>query len=141
MDLRKHTKENYIEDAVIKTIAAFLNTDGGHLLVGIADDGTLTGIQNEVELLFKNRDKFLLHLKNLLKSKIGEQFYPYIDQRIVDVSGKDILVVACDESASEVFVDQKDFYVRTNPATDRLEGRRLIEYINNHFKKKPPAQG
>jgi len=51
----------------------------------------------------------------------------------VKCDGKLILKVDCDKSVSEVYVDSIDFYVRTNPATDKLEGPKLIEYIRNHF--------
>jgi hypothetical protein len=33
-----------------------------------------------------------------------------------------------------VYVDNKDFFVRTNPSTDQLEGPKLVAYIQNHFK-------
>ena len=46
---------------------------------------------------------------------------------------KKVLLVECKRSKSACFIDGKDFYVRTNPATDKLEGTKLVEYINNHF--------
>jgi hypothetical protein len=36
---RKH--DRIVTHAVLKTIAAFLNTEGGDLLIGVADDGPL----------------------------------------------------------------------------------------------------
>ncbi len=134
LDVAKQTKESYIELAAIKTIAGFLNTDGGTLLIGVNDDGRITGIEKEIELFYKNKDKFLLQFKNLLKSKIGEQFYPFIDQNIINVDGTNIFCVDCRPSTDAVYVDEKDFYVRTNPATDKLEGRKLVDYIQYHFK-------
>ena len=48
--LRWNLKENrqddkFITHAVLKTVAAFLNTDGGDLLIGVADDGAIVGIE------------------------------------------------------------------------------------------------
>jgi len=135
LDVKKQTKEKYIEDVVIKTIAAFLNTDGGVLLVGVTDAGVVNGVDAEIHKFHKNPDKFLLHFKNALKTRIGEQFYPFIDHRLVKVDSKHVLYVDCKESTDPVYVDGNDFYVRTNPATDKLDGPKMVSYINNHFKK------
>jgi len=127
-------KEAYIEDASLKTIVAFLNTEGGTLLVGVSNDAQIFGIDGEIEKLFENTDKFLLHFKNRLKSKIGEQFYPFIDNRLVKVDDVNVLLVECKASQTPCYLEGKDFYVRTNPATDKLEGPKLVEYVKHHFR-------
>lgn len=133
LDVRKGTKENYIELSALKTLVAFLNTEGGTLLVGVSDKGELLGINKEVDKLYKNNDKFLLHLKNQIKQRIGEQYYPFINQRIVSVSGSYILMIECSKSSNPCYLDSKDFFVRTNPATDKLEGPKLVGYVQSHF--------
>lgn len=133
LDVRKNTKQKYIELFVLKTVVAFLNTEGGILLVGVNDDGNITGLDEEINKFHKNLDKFLLHFKNLIKVRIGEEFYPYIDYKAIQIDGELVLMVECKASQSECYLDNKDFYVRTNPATDKLEGPRLVEYIRNHF--------
>ena len=133
LDVRKGKKEKYIEKEVLKTIVGFLNTDGGILLVGISDDGRVVGLEGEISLYNNNLDRYLLHFKNLVKAQIGEDFYPYIDYRMVDVNGKLVLFVECEASAKPCFLNQKEFFVRTNPATDLLEGPKLIEYIRHRF--------
>jgi len=135
LDVRKQpqSKEAYIEEAALKTIVAFLNSDGGDLLVGVSDGGELLGLGAEIERLHQsNTDKFLLHLKNLLR-RIGEQHYPLINQRLVVVAGAQILWVRCAPAARPVFLDDEAFFVRTNPATDKLTGRKMFEYIKNRF--------
>ena len=133
LDVRKGIKEKYIELAALKTIVAFLNTDGGTLLIGVNDDGDVPGISAEVEKLFRNNDKFLLHFKNLLTQKIGEQYYPFINQKLVSLMGNTVLMVECKSCSEPCYLDQKDFYVRTNPATDKLDGPKLVQYVQNHF--------
>jgi len=136
LDIKKNTKEKYIELMSLKTIVGFLNTDGGDLLVGVADNSELYGIEHEIEKFHRNsEDRFLLHFKNLLKTRIGEEFYPFIEYQIVKIDDKKILRVNCEPADSPCYLDKKEFYVRTNPATDKLEGPQLVEYINRHFKK------
>ena len=134
IDVKKKTKEKYVELSALKTIVAFLNTEGGTLLLGVADNGELTGIDIEIDKFHKsNTDKFLLHMKNIIKTRIGEEFYPYIDYKLVAISDKNVLFVKCKESESPCYLDDAVFYVRTNPATDKLEGPKLVQYVKNHF--------
>ena len=132
--MREGTKKKELQLEVIKTIAAFLNSDGGNLLIGVNNDGKITGLENEIDKFHKSNDKFLLNFKDILKDKIGAQFYPLINQRLVIIESKLILLVSCLPSEKVVFVENEDFYVRTNPATDKLTGTRQFEYIQNRFK-------
>jgi len=133
LDVKKGTKEKYITESVLKTLVAFLNTDGGVLLVGISDSGEISGIDEEIEKFHRSSDAFMLDFKNHLKKRIGEQFYPFIDQRIVLVESRRVLVVECKKSHQPCFLDGEVFYVRTNPATDKLEGPKLLDYVKNRF--------
>lgn len=132
--VKKQTKEKYIEDEVIKTIAAFFNTDGGVLLIGVHDSGDVLGIDKEINKFYQNKDKFLLHFVNKFKERIGEQYFHFLDHRLVAVDSKLILYVECQQSDSAVYVDDKVFYVRTNPSTSQIEGPKLVDYIKSHFK-------
>ena len=88
MDIKSGNKEKYLETAALKTVAAFLNSDGGDLLVGVDDDGNVTGVNNELEKFYKKEDKYLLSFKNQVKSKIGEAFYPLVDYQLVNIALK-----------------------------------------------------
>lgn len=133
LNLRTREKDPRIEKSIIKTIAAFLNSDGGTLLVGVNDEGQLPGVEGEIEFFKWNFDKFLLHFKNLLQSKLGETCYPFVDQKLIRIKNRKIFSITCTPADKEVFVEDTEFYVRTNPATDLLEGRRLTEYIRLRF--------
>ena len=134
VDVKKQTKEKYIADSALKTVVAFLNTDGGKLLIGVSNDGQIPGLEAEIGKFHKNLDSFLLYWKNLLKERIGEEYYPFIEYRVIKVDDKPVLFVECKSSQSACYLDRKDFYVRTNPATDKLEGPKLVEYVKNHFR-------
>jgi len=132
--LRELKKADYIETAALKTIAAFLNSKGGSLLVGVADDGQVMGIDFELKKYHqRSSDKFLLHLKDKIKSRIGMTPFSFLNINLTVIEGKTVLVVDCQPSDQEVFVDNKDFYVRTSPATEKLEGRQFTNYIRTRF--------
>lgn len=112
-----------------------MNSDGGTLLIGVNDEGIIKGINTEVEKFYKNNnDRYLLHFKNAIKEKIGEVFYPFISNKIINIDDKLVLMVECEKSNEPCYLEEEEFYVRTNPATDRLTGRKVHEYIRSHFK-------
>lgn len=135
LDIKKQTKEKYIELAALKTIVAFLNSEGGNLLIGVNDEGNILGVENELQKFHKNnKDNYLKHFKNLMAKRIGEPYYPFIDQKLIEIDKQNVLLIQCKASKKPCYLDNSGFYVRTNPATDKLEGPRLVDYINNHFK-------
>jgi hypothetical protein len=59
----------------MKTVAAFGNGQGGTLLIGVNDDGEVLGLEGDYHALGgANRDKFELHLRNLLNGNFGTAF-------------------------------------------------------------------
>jgi len=134
LDVKKQTKEKYIETSALKTVVALLNSDGGTLLIGVADNGLIPGIDHEIVKFHKgNTDNFLKHLKNVLKNRVGEEHYPYFDYQLVSVDEKHILEIECRQAEDPCYLDGSEFYVRTNPATDKLEGPKLVEYVRHRF--------
>jgi predicted HTH transcriptional regulator len=89
--------------AVLKTIAAFLNAGGGTLLIGVADDGVVTGLTADG---FANEDKMSLHLVNLLRDRVGELFLPYIHPEFIEHDGSRVLSVRCERGPKPAFVKE-----------------------------------
>lgn len=129
-NIHTQKKDPAIEKSSLKNVVGFLNAKGGTLLIGVADDNEITGIEDD---FYNSNDKYLLNFKNAINSKIGPEFYPLIDYDIYKVWDKKILKIDCLPSKKACFYDTNEFYVRTNPATDRLEGQKLIEYVNRRF--------
>src|SRR6185503_20067734 len=67
-NLHTGNKDPRMELSVRKTLAGFLNTNGGMLVIGISDDGTPVGIQSDD---FDNEDKMSLHLVNIMRTRMG----------------------------------------------------------------------
>ena len=134
LDVRLGNKSDNITLAVIKTIAGFLNADGGDVLVGVNDSGEIRGVNEEMSKFYSSsRDKYLLKVKTAIKERIGEPSYPYIDYGLHEIESLLVLRVSCRRSDNPAFVDEKDFYVRTNPSTDKLEGPKQLQYIRQRF--------
>jgi len=132
--LKSKDREKYIETSALKSIAAFLNTNGGTLLIGVEDSGLIPGVGFEIEKYHKNsNDKFLLHVKDKMKSRIGVTIFNFTEISLEQVGINLVLMITCLPSDREVFLDNKDFYVRTAPATEKLEGRDFSNYVRRRF--------
>lgn len=130
-NLHTRKKDSAMETAVIKTIAGFLNTHGGILIVGVKDDGTPIGIDVDG---FANEDKMNLHLTNLVNNKIGKHAWSSISAWFDEHRGMRVLVVQCERSATPVYVKEGEtFYIRTGNATNSLSVREGHEYISANF--------
>ena len=130
-NIRTRQKDKEIEKSSLKNIVGFLNADGGSLIIGVSDNGTITGVEDD---FFQSNDKYKLNFKNALNAKIGSEFYSLIDYDLFLVHSKLVLKIDCKPSFEPCFYDSTEFYVRTNPATDKLEGKKQVDYIRTRFK-------
>lgn len=132
--IRQNKKASYIQEEVIGTIAAFLNTTGGGtLLIGVSDKAEIIGIEPELKSLSSTNDKYLLSLDSLFTSHIGTEFNSFVDWKLIHLSGKTILQVVCRKSSKPVWAGKDSLFVRTNPATHKLSGPALLAYIKENF--------
>jgi hypothetical protein len=122
-----------IELSWVKTVAAFLNSQGGTLIVGVMDDGTPLGIEEDG---FSNEDKMALHLVSILKERVGPAHMMYVHPRFDDYEGKRVCVVDCAPAGSAAFVKDgpaERFYIRTGPSTTELTGKQSLDYMKQRF--------
>ena len=122
-----------IENSALKTIVAFLNTEGGTLLIGVKDDGAVLGIEKDQ---FLNEDKFLLHFASLVNDRIGKHYVEQILSGLKEIKGKKILRVDCKPSPDPVFLkgNGEEFYVRSGPSSVQLSTSEVLEYSRKHFR-------
>ena len=131
-----HTKEKdpKMEHAVLKTIAAFVNSQGGTLVIGVDDESKALGIELDK---FPNEDKMNLHLVNLIKGRIGAEHMLHIQPYFVDFDGKRVFVIDCREGYAPIYLKSKDgseqFYVRTGAATSELSPSQIQTFISQRF--------
>jgi putative two-component system response regulator len=122
-----------IENQSLKTVAAYLNSDDGILLVGVDDDGNAIGLGNDV---FSNEDKMLLHWHSLIKSHLGLEFAHLIKSTFQDLDGKRVLIIQALRSDTPVFFrrgNDEVFFVRMGNTTHQLKPSEVIAYINQRM--------
>lgn len=132
-NLHTGNKDPRIELSVLKTLAGFLNTNGGTLIIGVADDSTPLGIGVDG---FTNEDKMSLHLVNLVNSRMGPQAMTSMHAHFEDYEDNRVMVVKCGKAPKPAFVKDGDierFYIRTGPSTTELSASQTQDYIKQRF--------
>ena len=133
-NLMADRKDPKITHASLKTIAAFLNSEGGILLVGVSDDGEVVGMENDK---FQNQDKTLLFLTSTIKSQLGTLHLEYIHFHIEVIENKQVLRIDVKAGQEPCYLatDKLDhFYVRTGPSTTDLRLSKVYDYVSKRFK-------
>ena len=125
-----------------QTICGLLNSNGGFLVIGVADDGTPQGLEEDRKLL-GNKDKIRLKIDDLMSTYFNNTIAPLIDVTFETVSEKEILVITVKPSDIPIFLRKynsrtaltsKHFLVRRSASTTELKDvEDIVTYILNHW--------
>lgn len=139
-NLHTAQRDERIEMVIAKTVAGFMNSDGGALLIGVDDGGNPVGLVNDFAVMKSpDRDRFELWLRDLLGSTLGQNAaaLPLIDFEAVTVDGAATFVcrVTCPSSPRPVFLrpakgsGQSELWVRTGNSTRQLKVDEAVDYV------------
>ena len=136
--LRYNTKEKKITDWLInsslKTISAFLNSEGGNLIIGVDDDKNVLGFELDG---FKNDDEWIRFLKDKIKSKLGLKFLEtFIKIEVRKSKEKSIGIVRCAAlPQNEHCLLEDKLYVRKGPSSHELPVKEALNWFQNRVQK------
>ncbi len=126
-----------MEQAVVKTIAAFANGAGGTLVIGVDDRGQPAGLDEDLATLKrKDEDGFEQCVMQLVSSSLGTHvcslahivFHACGDERVCRIQ--------VEAAVNPVYLrDNADrrFFIRTGNSTRELNVEEAIRYIGNHW--------
>ena len=137
-NLREQCKDKRMEDAVVKTIAGFLNTDGGTLLIGVADDGRAIGLSHDLpHVKPASLDGFVNWLTGHLVRAIGTTPTMRTRARIDLIDGIPVCRIDAARSSAPVTARMSDkpavFWVRMNNSTRALPEIEVEGYIQERW--------
>jgi hypothetical protein len=140
VNLQTGKRDPRIELVIAKTVAGFMNAEGGTLLVGVADDGAINGLADDYETLKRpTRDGFELWLADYLGDRLGRTALSTLNVSFETVDGKDICRIDVQPGERPVFLARPggsrtaDFYVRMGNATRQLLTDEALEYTESRF--------
>ena len=130
-----------IENSVLKTLAAFLNSSGGTLLIGVDDSKNILGLDIDFNSFPKGdkMDEFQKHFDNLIARSLGNRFQRYLKVEFPEIENKTICSVTIKEKSEEpVYIvnetGQETFYIRRLASTIDLKTSEIVKYIKEHWK-------
>jgi hypothetical protein len=142
-NLRENKKDKAMEHEIVKTVAAFLNTDGGTLLIGIDDNGVSLGLKYDYKTLGKrNNDGYMLFLNHdLLLREVDKDCATLFRISFHQVSGLDVCRVVVQRSPKPVYVKIKDkngkeedcLFIRANNSSVKLSLKEAVDHCRTHW--------
>jgi len=99
-DVKRNQVNRELEKTVMKTITAFLNSEGGHLLMGVDDKGQPMGLENDFASLSKSdADGFENHFTNVFRDVIGPEYRRFVKVSFHEVDGKEVCLLSVTKSS------------------------------------------
>ena len=142
-DVKEGAVNKKLEEVIMKTVAAFANSQGGTLLIGVSDDGDVLGLEPDYQSLGGvDCDKFELHLRNLLNQQFGNGF---VTSKVVikfhEVKEKEVCQIQTAPVKEPVILKVKDkngqtaekFYARSGNSSQEIPLSEMNAYIKERF--------
>ena len=131
-----------LEQVCAKTISAFLNRNGGRLIIGVSDDGKVLGLEKDLSSFGKKRsaaDQFKLRVTNIIESYLGGWVLGLVRIKLLSVGEKQICMVRVQPAPEPCYLKMPDgtekFYIRTSSKSTPLKPSDIQKYIQDHWKK------
>ena len=144
-----HTYKQKTSKVIIaRSIAAFMNSSGGNLIIGVKekkDSGGNFELIDIREEFKKLKDPSFDGYKRMIIDDIIRQYFPakvynnlneYLSINFVEVDGKVLCVIKINKSDSWVFLNihgKEIFMIRTETENRILEGEKLVDYCMKRF--------
>lgn len=132
-DVRKNGKNEKLRFSVLKTIAAFLNSEGGTLIIGVEDNGSIYGLEKDLSILSRgNFDQFEQTLVNIVCDKMGSTIPPFLKIRSETIQEKVVCAIDVQKSPRPVFLRTDkglEFFIRAGCTSRSLDIPEIYDYL------------
>ena len=134
-------RDQKMEHAVLKTICGLMNADGGALLVGVKDDGSILGIEEDYPVVKgQNRDGWEKRLVDALSSGLGPSAATGAVPRFCEIERRTVARIEVRPASKPVFVRSPGaadgvLYARIGATTHAMKGKNLLEYQGRRWSK------
>jgi len=143
-DIKNNKKNPELIKEVLKAITSFMNTKGGTLLIGVADNQEIIGLDYDFKILrTNNTDVFSRHLSNnILANELGGNLSCLCNITFPKIGNKTICRVDVSCSNEPVTIQfrtdikkpfEETFFCRNNNGAKSLKGKDLINYCLRRF--------
>lgn len=147
----KVPREHWVsEDLIfecIKTICAFLNSEGGTLLIGVDDNGAPQGVECELEFIpgtAHTLDSWELYFSSCLEKYIYDyrSCIGHISKKLINIDGKSVCVVIVRPRRQGLTVckrptqiEDEIVYVRNGNGSAQIKARAIEALVRSRLEK------
>jgi len=143
-NLEENKQDKTMGEVILKTVAAFLNTEGGTLLIGVANNGKVVGLEHDYKIHTKqpNRDGYEQFLSQfLLRDNFGLDLVTQVKFSFHTIELKEICQVKISKSPKPVYLTYKNkqgqveeqFWIRSGNSNQQLTISKVYDYCKNRF--------
>lgn len=126
--------------SILKNISAFMNSEGGTIIVGVSDDLEILGLEKDFKSLGekKNWDVWNRHLVNMINTYIGKEFHQFISIDPIKQDSKIVALLRIKKGSRESYIEDSqkkssEFFIRAGTTVQPLNTRQASEYIKDHW--------
>ncbi len=138
-DVREGRVNRSLERAALKTVAAFLNSGGGRLVVGIGNAGDVNGLAADYATLPRpDADSFENHFTNVFREVIGAEFRRFVKLSFHNVEGREVCMIRVAPSTKPVYATfdgEEAFFIRTGNSTTSLQMSKVPGYTRSRWRE------
>lgn len=126
---------------ITRTIAAFMNAEGGTLYIGVNDNGIpVNSVENEYQYLLQyppflgnsysyNEDGYRRFILDWVGKKLGNYASLLVSVDFVKMGLVKVCVVTVKKSKAPVWFEQTELYVRADASNRRLRGNDITNFF------------
>jgi Putative DNA-binding domain len=135
INVRTGQLDKRMEHEVVKTVAGFLNADGGTLVVGVSDAAReVVGLDRDTNTLKrKDLDGLEQFIRGLLAHSVGADTSTQVAVSFPEQDGKRACVIVVPRGSRPIFIDAGDMYVRDGNGTRKLVGDEVLNFVRDRF--------
>jgi eukaryotic-like serine/threonine-protein kinase len=131
-EMSKKAIARVLEQQVLKTIAAFHNTEGGTLIIGVADDKKVIGIEEDYPTVHGSSDGWRRAFDDLVSAHLGSDALQCIDLQLEPWQGRTLAVIRCSPRGDPTWIDDQ-LYVRRTASTVLLSTRDAVTWCRERW--------
>lgn len=137
-DVQLGQKSKLMEEIVAKTVAGFLNGQGGTLLVGVDDAASPTGLDRDYACVTPaNADGFVNWLDTMLENALGHGGAHRVQVRIDVIEGVEVCRLDVPASSRPIWTKFKKqeavLFERRNNSTREVPAEELAQFLADRF--------
>jgi len=132
-DYRLEKINKSLETVIIKTLAGFMNAQGGSLLIGVADNGEILGLEADYNTLHrKDQDGLTQLIMTSIADKLGTPACRLVRILFLRHNDKEVCRIIVIPAPFPIYAKEDEhskFYIRTASGTREMDIQEAISFI------------